>query len=108
MSQEARKERNSKRVGGQGYRVLKKGWRTDGSTHGDPRDSILTRQDVDGAILMVTPERASSPDRISVKPVEGGSDNTECDLPLKVLIITGMRDISIHSVNISNCDLLFP
>lgn len=58
--------------------------------------------------LMVTPETASSPDRISVKPVEGGSDNTECDLPLKVLIITGMRDISIHSVNISNCDLLFP
>ena len=54
--------------------------------------------------LMVTPETASSP----MKPVKGGGDNTECDLPLKVLIITRMQDISIHSVNISNCDLLFP
>ena len=88
--------------------MLKKGWRTDGSTHGNPRDNILTKQDVDGAILMVTPETASSPDRMSLEPVEGGSDNTECDLPLKVLIIAGMRHISIHSVNISNCDLLFP
>ena len=45
---------------------------------------------------------------MSMEPVEGGSDNTECDLLLKVLVITGMRDVSILSVNISNCDLLFP
>ena len=108
MSQEPRKESNSKRVGGQGYRVLKKSWRTDGATHGNPRDNILTRWDVDGVIVMVTPETTSSPDGMSMKPVKGGSDKMECDLPLKVLIITRMQDISIHSVNISNCDLLFP
>ena len=56
-----------KRVGGQGYRVLKKSWRTDGATHGNPRDNILTRRDVDGAIVMVTPETASSPDGMSME-----------------------------------------
>ena len=74
VSQEPRKERNSKRVGGQGYRVWRKSWSHSGSgviygaTHGSPRDSILTRQDVYGAIVMVTPETASSPDRMSMEP----------------------------------------
>ena len=53
----------------------------DGATHGSPkdsiltrqdvygaRDSILTRQDVNGAIVMVTPETESSKDRMSMQP----------------------------------------
>ena len=87
VSQEPRKERNSKRVGGQGFRVWRKSWShsgagvIDGATHGSPkdsiltrqdvygaRDSILTRQDVNGAIVMVTPETESSKDRMSMQP----------------------------------------
>ena len=83
------------RAGGQRYRMLR------GDTQGNPRDSTLTRQGEDGAVVIVAPETAASLDRMKIKPVEGGREGTECDLLFKMscLVITGMRAVSIHSVN---------
>lgn len=62
-------------------------------------------QDVDNepeeedAVTQGNPRDAASPDGMQMELVEGESENSECDLLLEMLVITGMRDISTHSVN---------